>query len=399
MLQGKKILLGVCGSIAAYKAAILTRLLIKEGAEVKIVMTSAATEFITPLTLSTLSNNPVIRDFFDAKTGQWESHVELGLWADLYLIAPISANSIAHFARGICENMLSAIYLSARCPVMIAPAMDLDMYQHPSTQQNLAQLKSYGNIILETSYGELASGLTGYGRMAEPEEIVQSIIKYFDQSTPLAGKKVLITAGPTQEAIDPVRFIGNHSSGKMGFALAREVAGLGARVTLVSGPTQQVINHPRVELIRVTSAEEMYQACLKTHSQSDIAIFSAAVADYAPVQVFDQKLKKGMSNLSIELRKNVDIAFELGKNKKAHQFHLGFALETDNELNNAYQKLISKNFDLVALNSLNDPGAGFIHETNKITIINKDNKSKKFELKNKEAVASDIVNAIISEIS
>jgi phosphopantothenoylcysteine decarboxylase / phosphopantothenate---cysteine ligase len=399
MLRGKKIIIGVCGSIAAYKAAYLVRLLIKEGAEVKVVMTKAASQFIAPLTLSTLSKNPVVKDFFEKSSGLWHSHVELGLWADAIIVSPASANTIGQFANGICQNMLSAIYLSARRQVFIAPAMDLDMMKHTSVAQNIQKLRSYGNIIIEPAYGELASGLHGVGRMAEPEEILDILKKYFeDGDKPLKGRKVLVTAGPTFEAIDPVRFIGNHSSGKMGYAIAHCIAELGGEVDLVSGPVSLMAQHHGINVIKVRSAREMYEASAKIYPNVDIAVFAAAVADYTPKHSFDQKIKKGISDLNIQLVKNVDIAFEFGKIKR-HQVNVGFALETENELENATAKLKAKNFDMVVLNSLRDTGAGFNHDTNKIRLIKKDNKIEDFELKSKEEVAMDIVNAIISELS
>jgi phosphopantothenoylcysteine decarboxylase/phosphopantothenate--cysteine ligase len=394
MLNGKKIVLGITGSIAAYKAAILTRLLVKEGADVKVVMTPSSHDFITPLTLSTLSKNPVLTQFSKDETGQWNNHVELGLWGDALVIAPASANTLAKMSHGQSDNLLLAVYLSARCPVFFAPAMDLDMLQHPSTLSNISQLKSWGNHLIETNVGELASGLVGNGRMAEPEEIVAYLNKFFSGGK-LKGKKVLVTAGPTHEAIDPVRFIGNNSSGKMGFAIAEELASQGARVKIVSGPTQQTISHPLVEVHKVTSAEEMYQACKLEFPSSDIAVLSAAVADYRPLVVADQKIKKTDSTLSLTLTKTQDIAAELGKLKTNGQFIVGFALETENETVNAGKKLTSKNFDLIVLNSLNDKGAGFGHDTNKITIINRKNEAKEYSLKSKKEVATDIVNAII----
>jgi phosphopantothenoylcysteine decarboxylase/phosphopantothenate--cysteine ligase len=394
MLNGKKILLGITGSIAAYKAAILTRLLVKEGAEVKIIMTPSAHDFITPLTLSTLSKNPVLTHFTKDETGQWNNHVDLGLWADAFIIAPASANTLAKMSSGQSDNLLLAVYLSSRCPIFFAPAMDLDMLQHGSTQANISRLKSWGNHHIETNFGELASGLVGNGRMAEPEEIIEHLNKFFSTGK-LKGKKALVTAGPTHEAIDPVRFIGNNSSGKMGFAIAEQLAQQGAQVKIISGPTNQVISHPNIEVQKVTSAEEMYQACKKEFPATDIAVLSAAVADYRPLVVADQKIKKTDSDLSITLTKTQDIAAELGKLKTNGQFIVGFALETENERANAEKKLNSKNFDLIVLNSLNDKGAGFGHDTNKITIINRQNQVKEFSLKNKKEVAADIVNAII----
>ena len=398
MLQGKKIILGVCGSIAAYKSALLVRLLVKEGAEVKVIMTASASDFITPLTLSTLSRNPVYSRFVKDDTGQWNNHVDLGLWADLMVIAPASANTLAKMANGLCDNLLLATYLSARCPVYIAPAMDLDMYMHPATQRNLSLLKDYGNSIIDATHGELASGLVGQGRMAEPEEILQEVKSFFDKKKALTGKKVLITAGPTYEAIDPVRFIGNHSSGKMGYALAHHMALNGAQVTLVSGPSQQSVDHENIELVKVTSAREMYDACMQYFPDADIAVLSAAVADYKPAHTADQKIKKKTNSLTLELVKTQDIAASLGKLKKNGQFTVGFALETENELDNAQNKIKSKNFDLIVLNSLNDKGAGFGHDTNKISIIDKQNNVRNFELKSKTDVAKDIINTIIEVI-
>ncbi|HEY0743471.1 MAG TPA: bifunctional phosphopantothenoylcysteine decarboxylase/phosphopantothenate--cysteine ligase CoaBC [Chryseosolibacter sp.] len=398
MLTGKKILLGVSGSIAAYKSAVLVRLLVKAGADVKVVMTKSAHDFITPLTLSTLSKNPVLTDFVKDESGQWNNHVELGLWADCMLIAPASANTLAKFASGLCDNLLSAVYLSARCEVFFAPAMDLDMLQHPSTKGNIARLQSFGNRLIEPGYGELASGLTGNGRMAEPEEIVAVLEKHFSSSQVLKGKNVLVTAGPTHEAIDPVRFIGNHSSGKMGFAIAEALAEKGAIVNLVTGPTQQHTKHPRINVKHVTSAEEMYNACATLFPTADITVLSAAVADYKPAVTATQKIKKKDEELTLTLTKTHDIAASLGKLKHNGQIIVGFALETEQEQTNALKKLESKNFDLIVLNSLNDKGAGFGHDTNKITLIDRQQKSRTFELKSKKEVASDIVNAIIEKV-
>ncbi|MEQ9423456.1 MAG: bifunctional phosphopantothenoylcysteine decarboxylase/phosphopantothenate--cysteine ligase CoaBC [Cyclobacteriaceae bacterium] len=396
MLRGKRIILGVCGSIAAYKSAMLTRLLVKKGAEVKVVMTQAAHDFITPLTLSTVSKNPTLTEFSSDANGGWNNHVELGLWADLMLIAPISANTIAKFANGLCDNLLSAIYLSARCPVMVAPAMDLDMFRHPATKSNLDKLIAYGNQIIDSEHGELASGLIGKGRMAEPEHIVNILEEYFQENSPLKNKKVLITAGPTYEAIDPVRFIGNHSSGKMGYALAENAANMGAEVTLISGPSNQKINHPLIKLINVNSADEMLESCTKHFELSNINIMAAAVADYKPKRVATQKIKKSEGSMNLDLVRNPDIALELGKMKKEDQFNVGFALETENEKSNAQEKLKKKNFDMIVLNSLNDQGAGFSTDTNKISIIDKNNIVTDFELKDKNEVARDILKAIIS---
>jgi phosphopantothenoylcysteine decarboxylase/phosphopantothenate--cysteine ligase len=398
MLTGKKIVLGVTGSIAAYKAAVLTRLLIKAGAEVRVVMTSSAHDFITPLTLSTLSRNPVLTGFVKDDAGQWNNHVELGLWADLMIIAPASANTIGKMAHGICDNLLLAVYLSARCPVLFAPAMDLDMLQHPSVTSNIEKLKGFGNLLIEPAYGELASGLIGNGRMAEPEEIVAFLTSYLTNHLKLKNKKVLVTAGPTHEAIDPVRFIGNNSSGKMGFAIAEALANHGAEVNLITGPTHQHTNHHGIHVKHVTSAEEMYDACQDLFMTSDITVLSAAVADYRPTVRADQKIKKKEDQIEIALTKTPDIAASLGKLKHNGQIIVGFALETEHERDNAMKKLESKNFDLIVLNSLNDKGAGFGHDTNKITIIDRQQKATTFELKNKKEVANDIVHAIIEKM-
>ena len=398
MLKGKKIILGVSGSIAAYKAAIFVRLLVKEGAEVKVIMTHAALDFITPLTLSTLSKNPVLTDFVKGKTGEWNNHVELGLWADAMIIAPASANTLGKMANGLCDNLLLATYLSARCPVFFAPAMDLDMYQHPSVLANIEKLKSFGNHLIEAEHGELASGLVGQGRMAEPEHLVQALHDFFGRNLSLKGKKVMITAGPTYEAIDPVRFIGNHSSGKMGFALAEEAAANGAEVTLITGPTHLSTSQSGIHLIRVKSGNEMYKACLEANKTSDINIMAAAVADYTPKTVAEQKIKKKGDAMTIELVKTTDIAKALGAIKTKKQLNIGFALETEAELENAKQKIKSKNFDLIVLNSLNDQGAGFGHDTNKIKIIDNQNNILDFELKSKKEVAKDIINAIVQKL-
>lgn len=395
MLQDKKIIIGVCGSIAAYKTANLIRLLIKEGAQVRVVMTKSATEFITPLTLSTLSKNPVLTSFVKNDQGEWHNHVDLGLWGDLMIIAPASANTLAKMASGLCDNFLSAVYLSARCPVIIAPAMDLDMYQHKSTLRNLSQLQEDGVKLIDANYGELASGLTGAGRMAEPEEIFSRIKDHFSSSSDLINKKALITAGPTVESIDPVRFISNHSSGKMGYALAEEMAERGAQVILISGPTNCNTSHPNIQLINVTSAEEMNLKCSEIYPEVDLAILAAAVADYTPEQKVDQKIKKKEDNLSLTLKKTPDIAQNLGSIKKNGQLNIGFALETNNEIDNAKEKMRKKNFDLIVLNSLKDKGAGFGYETNKISILDKQNNIEHFELKNKKEVARDIINAIV----
>lgn len=397
MLSGKRIVLGVTGSIAAYKSAVLTRLLIKDGAEVKVIMTPSAHDFITPLTLSTLSRNPVLEQFVKGVHGEWNNHVELGLWGDAFVIAPASANTLSKMAHGQCDNLLLAVYLSARCPVFFAPAMDLDMLGHPSTQENISVLQQWGNHLLAPNHGELASGLIGIGRMAEPEEIIAALQNFFLSNQKLSGKTALVTAGPTHEAIDPVRFIGNNSSGKMGYAIAETLAGEGARVTLVSGPTSLSVQHPNILVKQVTSANQMYDACSEVFPESDIAVLSAAVADFKPSTVASEKIKKKDSSLTIELEKTRDIAAELGKLKKKGQLIVGFALETENEQANAEQKLRQKNFDLIVLNSLKDEGAGFGHDTNKVSILDRKNGIQKFTLKSKKEVAKDIVNAIIKQ--
>ncbi|WP_425392462.1 bifunctional phosphopantothenoylcysteine decarboxylase/phosphopantothenate--cysteine ligase CoaBC [Ekhidna sp.] len=396
MLAGKKILLAVCGSIAAYKTAFFVRLLKKEGAEVKVIMTESAKDFITPLTLATLSKNPVYSEYFDENSGEWHNHVELGMWADLMLIAPLSANTLGKMANGICDNLLLATYLSAKCPVMVAPAMDLDMYQHPTTQENLKKLQSFGNEVIEARDGELASGLSGQGRMAEPEELLEILKKKLTNSEALKGKKVLITSGPTFEAIDPVRFIGNHSSGKMGTAIANAFKNTGADVVVVSGPADHFPHTS--EVIKVQSAEEMLKETEKRHHEADVVVFSAAVSDYRPKDPAKEKIKKNDDSLQLELIKNPDIAATLGEKKK-HQYHVGFALETNNESVNAREKLKKKNFDLIVLNSLNDSGAGFQKDTNKVTFFDKDNNEQKFELKSKVEVAQDIVDYVIKKHS
>jgi phosphopantothenoylcysteine decarboxylase/phosphopantothenate--cysteine ligase len=401
MLKGKKIILGVTGSIAAYKAAMLVRLLVKEGAEVKVIMTSLAREFITPLTMATLSRNPVMIDFFNPESGEWNNHVSLGMWADALVVAPATANTIAKMANGIADNLLCTTYLSARCPVFIVPAMDEDMYRHKATKRNTQTLQSGGNIILEAATGELASGLEGKGRMEEPEIIVSLLKKYFKGNTikkkpleRLINKKVLVTAGPTIENIDPVRYISNHSSGKMGYALAEELASAGARVTLISGPVSLSINHPNVEIINVVSADDMYRQAVKRFADMHGAVLTAAVADYKPENMSPKKIRSSEKKLVIKLEPTVDIAWELGKRKKKGQFLVGFALEVENEIENANLKLRKKNFDFIILNSLKTKGAGFQHDTNKITIINKDNKITDFKLKHKKDVARDIVEKI-----
>ena len=396
MLNGKKVLVGVTGSIAAYKTAFLVRLLVKEGASVKVLMTPAAKEFITPLTLSTLSKNPVLSDFSAGPSGEWNNHVELGLWADMMVIAPASANTIAKMAAGACDNLLLAAYLSARCKVYLAPAMDLDMFAHPATSANLKKIESFGNVIIPPGRGELASGLVGEGRMAEPEEIVQFLSNELKKDLPLAGKKALVSAGPTYEAIDPVRFIGNHSSGKMGIAIAEELARKGAEVKLVCGPSSVQLSNNAVKRIDVTSADDMYEACTREFANADIAVMCAAVADYKPAAVAEQKIKKSSASRSLELVPTRDILAELGRMKKQKQLLVGFALETDSEEANAKSKLERKNLDLIVLNSLRDAGAGFRGDTNKISIIDKHNKTYNFELKSKAEAATDIVNHIIN---
>jgi phosphopantothenoylcysteine decarboxylase / phosphopantothenate---cysteine ligase len=358
-------------------------------------MTTAAHEFITPLTLSTLSKNPVLTAFSDPETGHWNNHVDLGLWADALVLAPATAGTMAKMAHGLCDNLLLAVYLSARCPVFVAPAMDVDMLGHPATKQNLEKIRAFGNSIIEPAFGELASGLTGVGRMAEPEEILHHLESYFLTDQKLAGKKVLVTAGPTYEAIDPVRFIGNHSSGKMGFAIAEELARQGATVNLVCGPTNQHSHHPRIKVIPVTTAEEMYNACTELFPGMDIAVLAAAVADYKPATKADQKIKKKDERVNLELIKTHDIAASLGKLKHNGQIIVGFALETEDEQANALKKLESKNFDLIVLNSLNEKGAGFGHDTNKVTIINRQHQVRSFDLKDKHEVAQDIAQAIL----
>ncbi len=399
-LSGKNILVGITGSIAAYKSALLVRLLVKEGASVKVVMTLSAGGFITPLTLATLSRNKVLSDFVDDKKLVWNNHVELGLWADMLIVAPASANTIAKFAHGLCDNLLTATYLSARCPVCIAPAMDEDMWKHPSTKDNLIRLQSFGNLIIPVDNGELASGLTGEGRMAEPENIVRYLSSAFTDipsEKRLMGKKALVTAGPTHEAIDPVRFIGNHSSGKMGIAVAEALANEGAEVELILGPSSLTPANIRISTVHVTSANEMYNATLTAFSKSDITIMTAAVADYAPEKVSPEKIKKhNGDDLHLSLKKTRDILNALGKLKQPGQILAGFALETNDELENATEKIDKKNLDFIVLNSINDPGAGFQFDTNHITIIDKKHQVHPYDLKSKQEVAKDIVDFILS---
>ncbi|MDY8138266.1 bifunctional phosphopantothenoylcysteine decarboxylase/phosphopantothenate--cysteine ligase CoaBC [Aquimarina sp. 2201CG5-10] len=395
ILSGKKILIGVTAGIAAYKTASLVRLCIKSGAEVRVVMTPAAKDFVTPLTLSTLSKNPVYSSFFNEEdeNAEWNNHVELGLWADLFLIAPATANTLSKMSTGNSDNLLLATYLSAKCPIYFAPAMDLDMYQHPSTHETFKKLESFGNIMIPAESGELASGLTGQGRMAEPENIIGFIENDILGKLPLKNQKVLITAGPTYEAIDPVRFIGNHSSGRMGIELATVAANLGAQVTLVLGPSSLKVKHASIAVVNVVSAKDMYEAVVKEYDNCDIAIGSAAVADYRPKNVSDQKIKKADSEFAIELERTTDILKWMGAKKKS-QLLVGFALETENEEENAKNKLKKKNLDLIVLNSLNDKGAGFKGQTNKVTLINHKLEIKAFELKTKTEVAQDIFNEI-----
>ena len=398
MLENKKIVLGITGGIAAYKACNLARLLIKKGAEVQVVMTPSAKEFITPLTLSTLTHKPVVSEFFDRRDGSWHSHVDIGLWADAMIIAPATASSIGKMANGIADNMLITTYLSMKAPVFVAPAMDLDMYAHPSTQQNIQRLVSYGNHIIEPGMGFLASKLEGKGRMEEPEKIVEVLEKHFSKQQSLTGKSVLITAGPTYEKIDPVRFVGNYSSGKMGYALAEACAKQGAEVTLVSGPVMLQTKHPAIRRIDVESAQEMYDAATTHFPKADIAILSAAVADFTPETTADKKIKRKGDELVLNLRPTQDIAAALGAIKNENQLLVGFALETDNEVQNAQDKMKRKNFDFIVLNSLQDKGAGFRVDTNKITIIDRQQGTTAYETKSKQEVAEDIVEYIVSKL-
>lgn len=392
-MKGKKIVLGITGSIAAYKAAVLIRALIKKGAEVQVVITPAGKEFITPITLSALTSKPVISEFFSQRDGTWHSHVDLGLWADAMVIAPATASTIGKMANGIADNMLITTYLSMKAPVFVAPAMDLDMFAHPATQKNLEILRSYGNHIIEPGEGELASHLVGKGRMEEPEKIVEVLEAFFNREQDLKGKKVLITAGPTYEKIDPVRFIGNYSSGKMGYALAESCARRGAEVTLVSGPVQVKAQHPSIKVIKVESAHQMHEAAIEVFPTSDAAILCAAVADFTPEMKADQKIKREKEDLILRLVPTEDIAAALGKIKKENQCLVGFALETNNELANARHKLEKKNFDFIVLNSLQDAGAGFQCDTNKITIVDKE-KATPYPLKTKTEVADDIIDRL-----
>lgn len=401
VLSGKKILLGVSGGIAAYKTATLVRLFIKAGAQVQVVMTPASKDFVTPLTLATLSKNPVYSSFYNEPDdtnaeGVWNNHVELALWADMIVMAPVTANTLSKMASGTCDNLVLATYLSAKCPVYFAPAMDLDMYKHSSTLANFTTLQSFGNIIIPADSGELASGLQGEGRMAEPENIISFLEKDLESKLPLKGKKIMVTAGPTYEAIDPVRFIGNHASGKMGFDIALKAAEKGAEVVLITGPTHLCLKHTNVEIVSVVSADEMYEACFAHYDVVDVVIAAAAVADYKPKKVATHKIKKSEDTFSIEFEKNKDILLSLGQNKK-NQFLIGFALETENEIENAKAKILKKNLDYIVLNSLNDKGAGFGTPTNKVTFIDKEFNCFEQELKSKELVAEDIVNLIVKK--
>jgi len=398
-LKGKHIILGITGGIAAYKSAYLCRLLIKEGAEVRVVMTPHSKAFITPLTMGTLSKNPVLSEFFQADNGKWNSHVDLGLWADLMIIAPATATTIGKMANGIADNLLITTYLSARCPVVLAPAMDLDMYKHLSTRNNIEKLIAYGNYIIAPPSGELPSGLDGKGRMAEPNDILEKMIKIISLKKKLHNKVALVTAGPTYEKIDPVRFIGNFSTGKMGFAIAESLAEQGAKVFLITGPVSEKIQNPNIQRIDVASAEEMYKESLKYFSNCDIAIMAAAVADYKVKDTSDKKIKREDKNISLNLVANKDIAASLGKIKTKKQLLVGFALETNNETENAQKKIQKKNLDFIVLNSLQDKGAGFGYDTNKISIIDKYNKKVEFELKSKKEVSLDIVNKIIEALN
>ncbi len=401
MLKGKKIILGISAGIAAYKAAALTRLLVKQGAVVKVIMTEKAKEFITPLTMATLSKNPIVVDFYNPENGDWNSHVDMGLWADAMVIAPATANTMGKMANAIADNLLVTTYLSARCPVFVAPTMDLDMYLHPANQRNMKCLEEDGAHMIEAETGELASGLSGKGRMAEPETIVEELISFFEKqkgtnNAQLEGRTFLVNAGPTYEKIDPVRFIGNFSSGKMGYSIAEELASRGAKVILVSGPTSEQATHSNVEVQMVTSAQDMYEACVNVFPNCDGAVLSAAVADYTPVVCADQKVKSDKDEMVIELKATVDIAQKLGEIKREGQMLVGFALETQNAVANAQKKLKQKKLDFIVLNSLENEGAGFGYDTNKISIIDNDNNKEEFSLKSKREVAIDIVNKIVS---
>lgn len=398
MLQGKKILLGITGGIAAYKIAFLIRLLKKSGADVKCIMTSASADFITPLTAATLSKNPVHLNFWNKDNGEWTNHVNLGMWGDVFLIAPLTANTLFKLTNGCCDNLLTATYLSAKCPVIVAPAMDLDMYAHAATERNLTQLEKDGVKVIPAQSGELASGLVGKGRMTEPEDILKFLEYHFEKESSLSNKKYLITAGPTYEAIDPVRFIGNHSTGKMGMALAQSLLDRGAQVTLVLGPTKETLTHPNLKTIHIKSADEMLTAVKENWSAMDGGIFSAAVSDYRPKQAADQKIKKKSDELTLTLVKNPDILFWAGSVKKSTQTLIGFALETNNALEHGAKKLEKKNLDAIVINTLEDNGAGFGYPTNKVSILDKHNNFHKFELKSKTEVAEDIVHFMMHQL-
>ncbi len=398
MLKDKNIIIGVTGSIAAYKSAELVRLFKKSGAQVKVIQTESSLDFVSPLTLSTLSGSRVLSSMIDVESGEWNNHVELAIWADFLVIAPLTANTMSKMVKGECDNLLLAIYLSAKCPVYFAPAMDLDMYKHHSTINNISKLQEFGNRLVPSQFGELASGLVGEGRMAEPSQIINQIIFDLSKDLPLSSKRVLITAGPTYEAIDPVRFIGNRSSGKMGVALAIECANRGANVELILGPSSLIINHSNIKVSRIENTDEMYHLCLEKFDDVDIAFFAAAVSDYKPKHIFSEKIKKQKDSISIEFVKNIDILYEMNLKKKENQIMVGFALETFNEIENAKEKLKNKNLDLIVLNSLNDNGAGFDYNTNKVSIIDKQNNIIGFDLKDKTMVANDIVNKLIEII-
>jgi phosphopantothenoylcysteine decarboxylase/phosphopantothenate--cysteine ligase len=398
MLKGKKVLLGITASIAAYKMVELVRLFKKAGASVRVIQTETSLNFVAPLTLATLSENPVLTEMVDEEGGEWSNHVELGLWADMMVIAPLTANTMSKMRNGECNNLLLATYLSAKCPVYFAPAMDLDMYRHPSTKSNISKLEEYGNTLIPSGFGELASGLVGEGRMAEPFEIIELIINDLNKNLPLTNKKMLITAGPTHEPIDPVRFISNHSSGKMGIALAIEAANQGAKIDLILGPITLDCRHANITVHNIKTAEQMYRQVDVIFNTTDISIFAAAVTDYTPEVVAKNKIKKSEASLSIPLKETTDILAVMGKKKKVNQVVVGFALETENEIANAQKKLNNKNLDMIVLNSLNNQGAGFQHNTNKITIIDKENNITDYELKDKSEVAKDIIHKII-EIS
>lgn len=394
-LRNKKILLGITGSISAYKSAYLCRLFVKEGAKVQVIMTEFAKEFISPLTMSTLSGNPVLEATHNPNTGEWNSHVDLGIWADAFVIAPASLNTMGKMAHGIADNLLTTTYVSAKCPVFVAPAMDIDMYRHKVNQDNMKKLKKYGCFFIEPESGELASGLCGRGRLAEPETIIETIQNHFNRALPLTGKTFMVSAGPTYEKLDPVRFIGNYSSGKMGFAIAENLADKGADVILITGPTDKKTEHENIERIDIVSAEDLYNACLSFFPSVDGAVMAAAVADYTPAKASKDKMKSKSEKLNIELSPTKDVAAELGKIKTKNQILVGFALETSDEQKNAEDKLKKKNLDFIVLNSLNDKGAGFNYDTNKISILDNSGKIDKFKLKKKNEVASDIVNKIV----